>query len=55
MLDRFFVDADFNVVGSYDMYNLRRLDQNPLDRKRFSAWAARRWAWNHFGLYKKNI
>jgi len=53
MLDRFFVEAGFNIVGGYDMYNLRRMDQNPLDRKRFSAWAARRWAWNHFGLYQK--
>jgi ubiquinone/menaquinone biosynthesis C-methylase UbiE len=53
MLDRFFVEAGFSIVDGYDMYNLRRFDRRPFDRKPFSAWAARQWAWNHFGLYRK--
>jgi SAM-dependent methyltransferase len=52
-LDRFLVEAGFSVAGGYDMYNFRRLDRNPFGRKGLSAWAARRWAWNHFGLYRK--
>jgi SAM-dependent methyltransferase len=54
-LDLFFREAGFNVVGGYDMYNVHGLDRSPLDRKGFSAWAARRWAWNHFGLYRKKV
>lgn len=52
-LDLFFVKAGFDIIGGYDMYNLRGLDRVPLDRKGFCAWAARRWGWNHFGLYRK--
>jgi ubiquinone/menaquinone biosynthesis C-methylase UbiE len=52
-LDRFFEQAGFRVVGGFDMYNLRRLDKAPLERHGLGAWAARRWAWNHFGLYAK--
>jgi ubiquinone/menaquinone biosynthesis C-methylase UbiE len=52
-LDRFFRGAGFDVVDGFNMYYLRRLDRHPLGRKRFSAWAARRWGWNHFGLYAK--
>jgi ubiquinone/menaquinone biosynthesis C-methylase UbiE len=52
-LDRFCREAGFRVVDGFDMYNLRRLDRDPLGRRGFSAWAARRWAWNHFGLYAK--
>jgi ubiquinone/menaquinone biosynthesis C-methylase UbiE len=54
-LDRFLVEAGFSIVDGYDMYNLRRLDQNPLSRVGLSAWSARRWAWNHFGLYRKRL
>jgi len=53
MLDRLCVEAGFSIVDGYDTYNLRRLDRQPWNRKGFSAWAARRWAWNHFGLYRK--
>jgi ubiquinone/menaquinone biosynthesis C-methylase UbiE len=52
-LDRFFEQAGFRVVGGLDMYHLPRLDRDPLGRKGFSAWAARRWAWNHVGLYAR--
>jgi ubiquinone/menaquinone biosynthesis C-methylase UbiE len=52
-LDRFFMQAGFQVLGGFDTYNIRRLDRDPLRRKGWSAWAARRWAWNHFGLYAK--
>jgi ubiquinone/menaquinone biosynthesis C-methylase UbiE len=53
MLDRFLVEAGFTVLDGYDMYNLCILDRNPLDRRKLASWAARRWAWNHFGLYRK--
>ena len=55
MVDRFCIEAGFSIIDRYDMYNLRRLDQNPFDRKGFSASAARRWAWIHLGLYRKRF
>ena len=51
-LDRMFEENSFTTIGGYDMYNIRYLDSNPVARTGLSAWAARRWAWNHFGLYQ---
>jgi ubiquinone/menaquinone biosynthesis C-methylase UbiE len=52
-LDRFFVEVGFRVIDGFDMYNLAPLDRTPFGRTRWAAWAARRWAWNHFGLYAR--
>lgn len=53
-LDAFFADAGFGMVGGYDMYNLNSLDRRPLGRSRLGTRLARRWGWNHFGLYVKS-
>ncbi len=51
-LDRLAADAGLEIVDGIDFFGLPGLDGNPLKRGHLGRRLARRWGWNHMGVYR---
>ncbi|MEW6533013.1 MAG: class I SAM-dependent methyltransferase [Thermodesulfobacteriota bacterium] len=51
--DRLFVRSGFAKIADFDMIHYRRWDKAPLVRRGLNRMIARRFGWNHVGLYRK--
>ena len=52
-LDALAARLGLELVDSLDLYNLPWLDRDPRNRTALGAALARRWGWNHVGVYRK--
>jgi 2-polyprenyl-3-methyl-5-hydroxy-6-metoxy-1,4-benzoquinol methylase len=52
-LDQLAVDLDLQVIDGFDLFFFSWLDRDPLHRSKLGRRLARRWGWNHFGVYRK--
>lgn len=52
-LDRLANEQGLQVIDGLDFYNFSWLDGNPDRRSRLGQKLARRWGWNHIGVYRK--
>jgi 2-polyprenyl-3-methyl-5-hydroxy-6-metoxy-1,4-benzoquinol methylase len=54
-LDQLAVNLGLEVVDGFDLYFFSWLDRDPLHRGKLGQRLARRWGWNHFGVYRKPV
>jgi 2-polyprenyl-3-methyl-5-hydroxy-6-metoxy-1,4-benzoquinol methylase len=52
-LDALAAKLGLELVDYLDLYNLPWLDLDPLNRSALGRRVARRWGWNHVGVYRK--
>lgn len=52
-LDQLPIELGLQVVDGLDLYNFRWLDRDPERRSPLARKLARRWGWNHIGVYRK--
>lgn len=54
-LDQLAIELGLQVVDGLDLYNFRWLDRDPECRGPLARKLARRWGWNHIGVYRKPL
>jgi hypothetical protein len=52
-LDALAAKLGLELVDYLDLYNLPWLDRDPRNRTALGTALARRWGWNHVGVYRK--
>jgi 2-polyprenyl-3-methyl-5-hydroxy-6-metoxy-1,4-benzoquinol methylase len=52
-LDRIAAEAGLEIVDGLDFFGVPGFDRNPLERGPLGRRLARRWGWNHMGVYRK--
>lgn len=52
-LDELAARLDLQLVDHLDLYNLPLLDRDPCNRTPVGTALARRWGWNHVGVYRR--
>ena len=52
-LDRLAAEAGLEIIDGIDFFGVPGFDRNPLERGHLGCRLARRWGWNHMGVYRR--